>query len=504
MLSYLKALPVVLAAILVTFWLASLAFPEASRRGEIGRLRRDFLLVTMAAFLSPSIWVYVGALFVLMAFFMLRPGDRPQRAAILWALLVLAVPDVGAYLQGLGGISNFFQVNHIRVLTLGLLLPVVVGMQFGARCPHPLALVTDWWVIGYFAIQVGVVVPNATTTVVAREAFILFVDTLLPYWVFSRAFTTPDGLNSAFRAYVLAMMVMCGLAAFEATVKWPLYDAVPAIWGTYWDLSVFIERGGFLRAKASAGHSLVLGYALVIALGLWLIVKRDVKNRWLAMLGDAGFAVGILAALARGAWLGAVLLLVLLVLMGKGPIKRLLLAGLGLGMMVMLAPLVPQLATFVDLLPFIGRAESENVLYRQRLIEVSLALIAQSPWFGVPGYLNYMEDLRQGQGIIDIVNSYIAVALNTGLVGLSLFVGAFASVLWRLLGLRLRLGPSAEGSRVSVGMMATLLASMAVLATTSSIVAVVPLTYMLIGLGVSCSRVHEPVRSSALILGATR
>jgi len=191
-------------------------------------------------------------------------------------------------------------------------------------------------------------------------------------------------------------------------------------------------------------------------------------------------------------------------LLGMALAVVLLLAGLGLGMMVMLAPLVPQLATFVDLLPFIGRAESENVLYRQRLIEVSLALIAQSPWFGVPGYLNYMEDLRQGQGIIDIVNSYIAVALNTGLVGLSLFVGAFASVLWRLLGLRLRLGPSAEGSRVSVGMMATLLASMAVLATTSSIVAVVPLTYMLIGLGVSCSRVHEPVRSSALILGATR
>jgi O-antigen ligase len=34
-----------------------------------------------------------------------------------------------------------------------------------------------------------------------------------------------------------------------------------------------------------------------------------------------------------------------------------------------------------------------------------------------------MEDLRQGQGIIDLVNTYIEVALFYGLCGLSLFCG---------------------------------------------------------------------------------
>jgi O-antigen ligase len=33
-----------------------------------------------------------------------------------------------------------------------------------------------------------------------------------------------------------------------------------------------------------------------------------------------------------------------------------------------------------------------------------------------------MEDLRQGEGIIDIVNTYLGVALNYGLVGLSCFL----------------------------------------------------------------------------------
>jgi hypothetical protein len=102
MLSFLKALPVVLATALVAFWLAALAFPEAARSGEIGRLRWAFVLVTLASFFSPSIWVYVAMLTGLLAAFMMRPGDRLERAAVLWALLVLAVPNVGVYLQGMG------------------------------------------------------------------------------------------------------------------------------------------------------------------------------------------------------------------------------------------------------------------------------------------------------------------------------------------------------------------------------------------------------------------
>src|SRR6185295_7311928 len=44
---------------------------------------------------------------------------------------------------------------------------------------------------------------------------------------------------------------------------------------------------------------------------------------------------------------------------------------------------------------------------------------------GNPFVLTQMEELRQGQGIIDLVNSYASVALLYGLGGLFLFAGTF-------------------------------------------------------------------------------
>ncbi len=44
------------------------------------------------------------------------------------------------------------------------------------------------------------------------------------------------------------------------------------------------------------------------------------------------------------------------------------------------------------------------------------------PFFGDQFPWPEMEDLRQGEGIIDIVNTYLAVALSYGLIGLFCFV----------------------------------------------------------------------------------
>jgi O-antigen ligase len=152
---------------------------------------------------------------------------------------------------------------------------------------------------------------------------------------------------------------------------------------------------------------------------------------------------------------------------------------------------------FIDILPFIGQVDADNVTYRQRLLEISMSLIAQSPWLGVPGYMNYMEELRQGQGIIDIVNSYVGIALNTGVIGLGLFCGVFVTMLWPLWRLRRRAEETPEGARIAVTLMATTLALLFVIVTTSSIVVIPHLLHMLAGLGVTCARLYTARPSPA-------
>ncbi len=65
--------------------------------------------------------------------------------------------------------------------------------------------------------------------------------------------------------------------------------------------------------------------------------------------------------------------------------------------------------------------DQDSVDQRQQLAETSWRLIQQNPWFGNPFVLLQMEELRTGDGIIDLVNGYVQVALFYGLVGLALF-----------------------------------------------------------------------------------
>jgi O-antigen ligase len=106
----------------------------------------------------------------------------------------------------------------------------------------------------------------------------------------------------------------------------------------------------------------------------------------------------------------------------KGMLVSALIAGA-----VLLSPVGDRV---IDNLPFVGTVDQDNVSYRQRLAERSWELIQQNPFFGSPFGLLHLEELRQGQGIIDLVNTYATVAMYYGLIGLSLFLGFFVIGIW--------------------------------------------------------------------------
>jgi O-antigen ligase len=78
--------------------------------------------------------------------------------------------------------------------------------------------------------------------------------------------------------------------------------------------------------------------------------------------------------------------------------------------------------SLIPYLPFVGNIDSENIDYRVRLFEVCVNIIKSNPFFGNPFAISQMESLRQGQGIIDIVNGYLFIAVFHGLISLGLFL----------------------------------------------------------------------------------
>ena len=147
-------------------------------------------------------------------------------------------------------------------------------------------------------------------------------------------------------------------------------------------------------------------------------------------LGALLLAGGLFAPLSRGPWIGAAVMITAFIATGRDAVKRLMLLAVAAVLALPLLAIVPGGQKFLDLLPFIGTVEVENITYRQRLFDNAMIVIQRNPLFGSFDFRSTpeMQSMIQGQGIIDIVNTYINVALQVGLIGLTLFVAFFVTV----------------------------------------------------------------------------
>jgi O-antigen ligase len=201
--------------------------------------------------------------------------------------------------------------------------------------------------------------------------------------------------------------------------------------------------------------------------------------------------LGLYASLSRAPWMAAVMGLALWSLTSARP-------GRSFGVFLLVFALVggaalisPAGDKIIDMIPWIGKTDSENVVYRQRLLEVSLIVLMESPWFGSTEFAHHplMQTLIQGQGIIDMVNTYLGIAMATGVVGFSLFTGAFLGVLLPLGKALMQCNERASASgRFARVVFVALLLTMFLIFTNSSTHALPWTYYSLMGLAMAAMR----------------
>jgi O-antigen ligase len=85
-------------------------------------------------------------------------------------------------------------------------------------------------------------------------------------------------------------------------------------------------------------------------------------------------------------------------------------------------------------LPFLGgKIDYSTIDYRNRLWDQGWTIVRDNPLFGDQYALTKMQALRQGQGIVDFVNGYLAQLLATGFIGLILFLSVVLAALMKVL-----------------------------------------------------------------------
>jgi O-antigen ligase len=213
-------------------------------------------------------------------------------------------------------------------------------------------------------------------------------------------------------------------------------------------------------------------------------------------MGLAGLAGGLAASLSRGPWVGAVVLWMVFLGAGRSAIRSVVLAASAAVLVLVLLPMFPGGDRILALLPWVGTIESETISYREQLMTNAWIVIQRNPWFGSIDFMQApeMEALRQGHGIIDIVNTYVRTALETGLVGLGLFVGFFGSVLFGIRrGMKQIRDDSSEEYLLGRSLLATLAAILIIIATVSSITVIPTVYWSVAALGVGYLRMTRTI-----------
>lgn len=486
MIEALKALVVVFALALGAFVYARIAFSQIVDAATIDRWRNIFLAVTVAAFLLPNFWVVLFAISVIAV----TMGAAEKFKPALFILLLFAVPAASAIVPGFGGIRNFLALYPFNVLAVVILFPLLLLPRENKGAGGVGAL-ADFCFIGFSALTLALSFRDTSLTDGIRQSTAYVLTAFGPYLVFSRVNWTLDRMKLATLAYVIPFVAFAGVAAAEVVLGWHVYRTPVDHWGIGF-FSRYLERSGFLRAYGSVLGPITFGMFMAVAFALLPALVSSAKKKFWPQLAFAPLAVGLIASFSRGPWVGAALAIIAIVLTSDRPFRNMVRAGLvGLAAFAVLM-VTPVGDEIVAMLPFVGEVEETTIDYRERLFEVGWGVAMQNPLFGSENYIDTpeMQTLTQGQGIIDLVNSYLRVVLETGLVGLALFVGVSGFSLLamlRAIGAARRIDP--ELAAYCQSWFGALLGVMLILATTTNIVAqVAEVHWMLCGICVGAAR----------------
>ena len=241
-------MPEHLRALIVILFLAGIAFHVASRLAgswvslpDLARRRNLWFVLTLLAFLTQNFWAYAIVAAVVLAFTSKRETNH---VALFFSLLFL-IPPASAEIPGLGLINYFFALDHVRLLSLVVLLPAFFALRkdagtlpFGRTWPDKLLAL-------YLLLTIILSLRDSSVTGALRLAFYAFIDVLLPFYVASRAARDVARLKDAMCAFVVAALVLAIVGVFEMSRHWLLYGAVIKALGLEWGYDLYLGRSTY-------------------------------------------------------------------------------------------------------------------------------------------------------------------------------------------------------------------------------------------------------------------
>ncbi len=422
-----------LLVVLIIAWLVfKLAKPIAltfTSTADFERRRKAWFALTIVAFLSPNFWIVVAIAIPIL----IVTGRKDSNPVAVYLMLLSVIPPISKQIPMIG-ISNLFDLNTYLLLSFCVMTPAAVRMLRTPDRPRNRNLLwMDLALLGYGILNSfhylqaqsfgGAYYPLTITDSIRRAVVFLFA-TYVPYFVTSRSSSDRRTLVDGIAAYCLGCGLLSGIAIFESLRGWLVYSEMPARLGDDSGIGEYLIRGHALRAMASSGHPLTLATLLSIACAFWLYLRTRVQSTRASLAFSVLLGAGLIVTYSRGPWIGAAVSCLVFVVLRPRALSAMFKTIVGVSLAGALLSLTPFGQKIIGLLPiFGGKTDVGTLVYRERLLDRATTIIGQHPFIGDTMAMSQMEDLRQGEGIIDLVNVYIQVLLNDGFLGLALLLG---------------------------------------------------------------------------------
>lgn len=411
---------------------------EVRRHFGLG-LYAAFALILLSGFLLKG-----GGAFVAIAGIVLLMSARTGVEAICrLAALVPLLPNVIYHVQAAG--LYFLDLTTVNCLTLGALLACLIYPRLPARRG---VSKEDLIVLLLMIIFSVLKTRNYSPTVLPRETLSVLIYIGFPYFVFSRFVRDRAQFAQVVAVLGGAAMILAVVAMYEAQFHWSVFERVWVNQSTVEFLSRNLRvRAGLLRTPTAFQES--TSFAVFQLVGLFAIIasRRAFRNRLFWFGSIALTVIGLLTAQSRGADLallaGIFALLVMRRRFGAALAMAVSAAAL-VASLIAIAPSVPKVAALLGMDSGFG----SDADYRQLLLRRGLQEGLKHPLLGddLERVTARLADITQGEGIVDLVNTYLVIFLSSGAIGLGLF-----AVLLALIGRDLwRLGPMRRGDPADI------------------------------------------------------
>lgn len=388
---------------------------------ELKRYKWAWFWVTAWSLFAPSVWpLMIGMAAIVFKF----KSDDAVANIGLFFVTCFAIPNVYLYVY-LGPIT-LIKLDTVVICSLVTLVPLL----WSSLKKFPLfSIATDKYVLAYFVTVFILDMRASSTTEVMREFLANFFRYITPYIVVSRNIETIRDHHRLLGAIMFAFCVFTLVCAYESIIKQYLYTITKFKYRLVHPVMLVGNyRAGFLRAMGPIASPISLGiflsFLIVITLYLSNYTKKSLKG--LSSLFLAIFS--LIFTFSRGSWMGAIATSFLFTLKNEKAFAKFFKLGAWVVFALVAISFTPYIEKVEELIPskFKGEEASrtDTFDYRERLMENSIIVIKENPVFGNPNFMSHpsMEEMKQGQGIIDVVNTYLAVVLNYGFVGLSLYL----------------------------------------------------------------------------------